>query len=145
MNAEIMAEKADIHWEQAFMFVSEVSDLDPLGPGEMMPSEYWVVKDAEGDRVGLAVVDPDHNGGTQMGETVAWVYKLGVLDYRQGEGFGRALLEAIRDEYGTIELEIDSRKDANGFYEALGMDLVQENYAAMNDGTEGTMNVWRWE
>ena len=137
-------EQRTLEWaETATWFREHVDDLDPLMPHEMGGTDQWDVSDSSGDRVGLAVVEPDHPSdvaGTD--ETVAWVHRIGVADDHQGEGFGRELLECIHEEYGVIKLEIDSRKPANGFYEALGMELTEEKYAVMNDGTEGTMNVW---
>lgn len=115
--------------------LGRVDTLESVNPFEFSASEVWVVLD-DNTTVGMALVE-------QKGD-VAWVHRIGVLDERQGEGLGRALIENIREEYGVVELEVRDSKDANGFYEYLGMELTEERYAVFNDDTEGTLNVWRW-
>ena len=139
-------ERRDLDWGQAAGWFSQhVVDLDPLTPHELDGADTWAVTDPSGSIVGMAVVEPNHPAELDDDEQVAWVHRIGVRFERQEEGFGRLLLERIRDEYGTLELEIDQRETANGFYDALGLDIISERYAVMNDGTEGTMRVWRWE
>ena len=140
-------EKRDAAYGEVAGWLAEVDTLDLVTPGEAAQAECWAVEDADGETVGMALVETGwpSEKNYEENESVAWVHRIGVLDDRQGEGFGRVLMERLREEYGPIELEVDSRKPANEFYEAIGMELVSEKPAAMHDGTEGTLNVWRWE
>lgn len=134
-------EQLDAEYGEIASWFANISTLDFLTPHEAAGADCWAIRD-EGDIVGMALVEPEHP--SSRNDDAVWVHRIGVLDDRQGEGFGRALLERIHEEYGPLELEVDAEKPANHFYEAIGMDLVEERPAVMNDGSEGTLNIWRW-
>ncbi len=134
-------EQLDSEYGEIASWFADISTLDFVTPHEVEGTDCWAISDGD-EIVGLALVEPDHP--SSLHDDAAWVHRIGVLDDRQGEGFGRALLTRLHAEYGSLELEVDARKPANHFYEALGMELVEERYAVMNDDTEGTLNIWRW-
>lgn len=137
----VTIEKRDADYGEIASWLRQISDLEFLRPHEAPNADCWTITDGE-DIIGMAVVEPEQSS-EHTDTAVAWVHRIGVLDDRQGEGHGRALLEHLHDEYGTLELEVDARKSANDFYDALGMELLEERYAVMNDGSEGTLNIWQ--
>lgn len=134
----------DADYQEVMLFLSEVDTLEMVRPGEFhMTDDVWVVE-ADGERVGMALVEIDSNEVSEPDKDISWVHRIGVKDEHQGEGYGRELLEAIHKAYSPIELEIRVQKDANDFYKHLGMDLVSQRYAVFEE-EEGTLNVWRWD
>lgn len=72
-------------------------------------------RDAQGRLVGVARCLSD-------GAWVAYLAELAVSDRVQGQGVGKALLQAVRDALGPqVSLVLASMPDAVGFYEKVGM------------------------
>lgn len=125
MTAIEVRETLDNPWR----YFDQIDDVTNLDPGEEQGNRYEAVID--GQRVGMAVVD---TFGT------AFISRLVVDPEHRRQGVATALLEHLRDRYGTLRCRVHENNDAS---QALveGFGFVRTGKYIGYDGDR----VWEYE
>lgn len=113
---------------EAVVWFNEYTELRRVSPHVATNSDAWVVIDTaiqtgedQSDEeintpiVGLVLVEPDYSDDAD-----AIVHRIGVKESHRRNGIATTLLEAVHDEYGSLELECRESLPANEYYEATG-------------------------
>jgi len=109
------AEVLELYYDVLYGPFGVARDVELYHPAH--GSSFAVAVDGDGGLLGSArLLPPD-------GEEMRQVRQVVVAPEAQGRGIGRALMSAIEEvaaEQGAVELWLNARYTAFGFYEALG-------------------------
>lgn len=72
-------------------------------------------------------------------DDIITVYELAVSTDLRGKGYGKQLIEALKEKNKIIQLKCPVDNSSNGFYEHQGFQLIE-----ISKGRKRMLNLWRW-